>query len=52
VRDRRIAPVEHAEAAVTAVGVRHVEVVVLARFGQPAGSELAAQLGEARGKGA
>jgi hypothetical protein len=49
-RDRRVAPVEHAQPLATRIDVRVVEVIVLQRLGHAVGSELVAQLSEARGE--
>jgi hypothetical protein len=47
VRDRRIAPVEHAKLRALRVDVRHVQVVMLNRFWDVVGIELVAELREA-----
>ena len=47
-RDRRVAPVEHAQLLALRVDVLHVEVVVLNRFRDVVRGQFGAQLCEAR----
>jgi len=49
-RDRRVSPVEDAQAVVQCVHIRHVQVVVLDRIGDAVRVELGAELGKTRCK--